>query len=178
MSSTSRTPPSPTTISTARRSAIAQRNVPLPLRGGPQKDGHICKRRCEGQKKQWQQKPTSRAHKVLYLPPIGSHEYEEDHSTSEAGEPAHHHQRALDTFLLLSFTQELRTEPDQAWAGKLGPMFHGHLFENGVEIRVIHREEPPILLFRTDLWLWRERGRESPECSSPSCPGCRRFPCG
>ena len=100
-------------------------------------------------------------HRVLHLRPIASDQEEEYHSTGEAGEPAHHHQRALNALLLPSFSHDLCAEPDQARAGKLRQMFRGHLFENGIEVRVIHGEEPPILLFQISRGLWRARGRES-----------------
>ncbi len=85
---------------------------------------------------------------VLDFHPIGGDEGEEEHGTDKGGQNAHHDQGAFDALLLLRFTHELRTEPDQAGAGKLRPVFRGHLFENGVEVRIIHPVEPPILLFR------------------------------
>ena len=85
---------------------------------------------------------------VLDFHPIGDDEGEEEHRTDKRGENAHHDQGAFDALLLPSFTDDLRAEPDKAWARKLRPVFRGHLFENGVEVRIIHPVEPPILPFR------------------------------
>lgn len=82
-------------------------------------------------------------HRVAHLSPIGGDEDGEEHNTYDKNEEAHHNQRALDALFLPSFTQELRTEPDQAGAGKLGAVFSGHLFEERVEVRVTPHEEAP-----------------------------------